>query len=164
MQLFRSFSTKNNRPVLTHLRRIYVYCSPEIRHRTSKKNYTIFIVDDEPNTLESLRIVLEQNGFKVEAFTDPALASNRYVAGLYDLLILDIKMPRMNGFDLYKNIKRNDPNVTTCFLTALSDLDDYQIYKNEVYPKFGERHFVFKPIETGELLCIIRTLIERPLL
>src|SRR6476660_4265021 len=113
MQLFRSFSTKNNRPVLTHLRRIYLYCSPEIRHRTSKKNYTIFIVDDEPNTLESLRIVLEQNGFKVEAFTDPALASNRYVAGLYDLLILDIKMPRMNGFDLYKNIKRNDPNVTT---------------------------------------------------
>src|SRR6476660_3061954 len=88
MQLFRSFSTKNNRPVLTHLRRIYLYCSPEIRHRTSKKNYTIFIVDDEPNTLESLRIVLEQNGFKVEAFTDPALASNRYVAGLYDLLIV----------------------------------------------------------------------------
>jgi two-component system, OmpR family, response regulator ChvI len=140
-----------------------LYRSPEIRHKTSKKN-TIFIVDDEPDTLESLRIVLEQNSFKVEAFTDPTLASDRYAAGLYDLLILDIKMPRMNGFDLYKNIKRNDPNVTTCFLTALSDLDDYQIYKNEVYPKFGERHFVFKPIETGELLCIIRTLIERPLL
>jgi DNA-binding response OmpR family regulator len=100
----------------------------------------------------------------VEAFTDPILVSDRYVAGLYDLLILDIKMPRMNGFDLYKNIKRNDPNVNTCFLTALSDLDDYQTYKIEVYPKFGERHFVFKPIETEELLCIIRTLIERPLL
>ena len=65
---------------------------------------------------------------------------------------------------LYKNIKRNDPSVNTCFPTALSDLDDYQTYKNEVYPKFGERHFVFKPIETEELLCIIRTLIERPLL
>ena len=64
----------------------------------------------------------------VEAFTDPILASDRYVAGLYDLLILDIKMPRMNGFDLYKNIKRNDPNVNTCFLTALSDLDVYQTY------------------------------------
>ena len=113
------------------------------------------MVDDEPDTLESLRIVLEQNGFKVEAFTDPTLASGMYVAGLYDLLILDIKMPRMNGFELYKNIKRNDPSVITCFLTALSDLDDYQIYKNEVYPKFGERHFVFKPIETEELLCII---------
>ena len=131
-----------------------MYCSPEIRHRTSKKNYTIFIVDDEPNTLESLRIVLEQNGFKVEAFTDPTLASNRYVAGLYDLLILDIKMPRMNGFDLYKNIKRNDPNVTTCFLTALSDLDDYQIYKNEVYPKFGERHFVFSQLRL-ENCCVL---------
>ena len=70
----------------------------------------------------------------------------------------------MNGFDLYKNIKRQDPNVTTCFLTALSDLEDYQLYKNEIYPKIGERHFVFKPIETEELLCIIETLIERPLL
>ena len=67
----------------------------------------------------------------------------------------------MNGFDLYKNIKRQDPNVTTCFLTALSDLEDYQISKNEVYPKTGERHFVFKPIETEELLCIIKTLIEQ---
>lgn len=141
-----------------------MYYSPEIQQKTSKKNYTIFVVDDEPDTLESLRIVLEQNGFQVEAFRDPTLASDMYVAGLYDLLILDIKMSQMNGFDLYKNIKRIDPNVTTCFLTALSDLDDYQIYKNEVYPKFGERHFVFKPIETEELLCIIRTLIESPLL
>lgn len=114
--------------------------------------------------METLRIVLEQNGFKVEAFTNPTLASDMYVAGSYDLLILDIKMPQMNGFDLYKNIKRQDPNVTTCFLTALSDLEDYQISKNEVYPKTGERHFVFKPIETEELLCIIKTLIERPLL
>jgi DNA-binding response OmpR family regulator len=134
-----------------------LYCKPEIQHNTHKKIYSLFIVDDEPDTLESLRIVLEMDNFKIEAFTDPTLALDRYSAGLYDLLILDIKMPRMNGFDLYKNIKRKDPNVTTCFLTALSDLDDYQIYKNEVYPKSGERHFIFKPIETEELLCIIRT-------
>jgi DNA-binding response OmpR family regulator len=91
------------------------------------------------------------------------MALDRYVPGSYDLLILDIKLIGMNGFDLYKNIKRKDPDVTTCFLTALSDLSDYQIYKNEVYPKFGERHFIFKPIENGELLCIIRTLIEQRL-
>ncbi len=73
-------------------------------------------------------------------------------------------MPQMNVFNLYKKIKRMDPNVITCFLTALSDLEDYQVSKNEVYPKIGERHFVFKRIETQELLCIIKTLIERPLL
>lgn len=73
-----------------------------------------------------------------------------YVAGSYKLLILDIKMPQMNGFDLYINIKIQDPNVTTCFLTALSDLEDYKISKNEVYPKIGQRHFVFKPIETED--------------
>jgi len=135
-----------------------------MERKTFKKKYSIFIVDDEPDTLETLRIVIEQNGFKVEAFTNPTLASEMYVAGSYDLLILDIKMPQMNGFDLYKNIKRQDPNVTTCFLTALSDLEDYQLYKNEVYPKIGERHFLFKPIETEELLYIIKALIEQPLL
>src|SRR5215467_592413 len=135
-----------------------------MERKTFKEKYSIFIVDDEPDTLETLRIILEQNGFTVEAFTNPALALEMYVACSYDLLILDIKMPQMNGFDLYKKIKRQDPNVTTCFLTALSDLEDYQLYKNEVYPKIGERHFVFKPIETEELLCIIKTLIERPLL
>ena len=62
----------------------------------------IFIVDDEPDTLETLRIVIEQNRFKVEAFTNPTLALDMYNAGSYDLLILDIKMPQMNGFD-YKN-------------------------------------------------------------
>jgi DNA-binding response OmpR family regulator len=135
-----------------------------MEHKTFKEKYSIFIVDDEPDTLETLRIILEQNGFKVEAFTNPTLALDMYIAGSYDLLILDIKMPQMNGFDLYKNIKIQDPNVTTCFLTALSDLEDYQISKNEVYPKIGQRHFVFKPIETEELLCIIRALIKRPLL
>lgn len=146
------------------MHRIYLYCKPDVLHNTHEKNYSIFIVDDEPDTLESLRFILEENSFKVEAFTDPTLALDRYVAGSYDLLILDIRMPRMSGFDLYKKIKRNDPTVTTCFLTALSDLSDYAIYKNEVYPKFGERHFVLKPIEKEELLCIIRTLIEQPFL
>ena len=54
-----------------------MYCSPQIEHKIGKKNYSIFIVDDEPDTLEALRIVLEQNGFKVEAFTDPILAADR---------------------------------------------------------------------------------------
>jgi DNA-binding response OmpR family regulator len=140
-----------------------LYCRPEIKHNRYEKNCSIFIVDDELDTLESLRIVLEEENFKVEAFTDPAVALDRYVPGSYDLLILDIKLIGMNGFDLYKNIKRKDPDVTTCFLTALSDLNDYQIYKNEVYLQFVERHFIFKPIENGELLCIIRTLIEQRL-
>jgi response regulator RpfG family c-di-GMP phosphodiesterase len=71
-------------------------------------------------------------------------------------------MPLMNGFDLYKKIKRIDPKVKACFLTALSDSNDYAIYKKEVYPKFGERHFVLRPIESLELLYIIRTLTEQP--
>jgi DNA-binding response OmpR family regulator len=92
-----------------------------VPQNTYEKNYSIFIVDDEPDSLKSLRFILEENSFKVEAFTDPTLALDRYVAGSYDLLILDIRMPRMNGFDLYKKIKRNDPTMTTCFLSDWQD-------------------------------------------
>ena len=87
----------------------------EIQHNTYERIYSVVIVDEEFDTLQSLKIVLEENGFKVEAFTDPTLALNRYSAGLYDLLILDIKTPRMNGFDLYKNVNRNNPKATNVF-------------------------------------------------
>jgi YesN/AraC family two-component response regulator len=54
----------------------------------------------------------------------------------YDLLILDIRMPKMNGFELYKNMKKIDPEVKVCFLTAVSDLENYASYKKDVSPKF----------------------------
>ena len=69
-----------------------MYCRPKIKHNRYEKNCSIFIVDDEIDTLESLRIILEGNNFKVEAFTDPAIALDRYVPRSYDLLIIDIKL------------------------------------------------------------------------
>ncbi|MGC2426824.1 MAG: response regulator, partial [Nitrososphaeraceae archaeon] len=59
------------------------------------------IVDDETDINLLFKIVLEDRGFKVDTFDDPIAALENYRAGLYDLLILDIKMPRMHGFELY---------------------------------------------------------------
>ncbi len=75
---------------------------------TLKKNdkQKILIVDDESDITSALKIYLELQGFQVDAFTDPADALARFKAGFYHLLILDIKMPEMNGFELYKEIKK----------------------------------------------------------
>src|SRR5688500_20196270 len=79
----------------------------------------IFLIDDEPDVTYTLEKVLEDNGFKVEAFTDPILALNYYTVDFYDLVVLDIKMPKMDGFELYNKIREKDPKVKICFLTAI---------------------------------------------
>jgi DNA-binding response OmpR family regulator len=83
-------------------------------------NKKVLIVDDEPDVNLTLKMVLEDNGFKVDSFTYPflALESFRKQAGMHDLLMLDIKMPDMNGFELYRQIKKIDDKVKVCFLTA----------------------------------------------
>jgi two-component system, OmpR family, response regulator ChvI len=115
-------------------------------------NNRIFIVDDESDTCLVLERILEENGFKVDSFTDPFLALKNFKADFYGMLILDIKMPKMNGFELYKQIKRIDTKVKTMFLTALTELQEYAVFRKEVYPKLGERHFVSKPIENEDLV------------
>ena len=104
---------------------------------------------------------LEIQGFHVDAFTDPVYALAQFKAGFYQLLILDIKMPEMNGFELYKEIKKKDGTVKVFFLTALSDMRNYDEFKKEVFPKEGERYFIAKPIENDEILKRINTVIAK---
>src|SRR5574341_293216 len=108
----------------------------------------VFVVDDESDVALALKLVLEKYGFSVDAFTDPAIALNSFESQLYDLLILDIKMPTMSGFELYSKIKSKSYslNLKTLFLTALKDLENYEDYKDKVSPKLKERHFIQKPV------------------
>jgi two-component system, OmpR family, response regulator ChvI len=119
----------------------------------------ILIVDDEPDITTALKMYLELQGFQVDTFTDPANALAQFKADFYQLLILDIKMPEMNGFELYTEIKKKDKTVKVLFLTALSDMHDYDAFKKEVFPKEGERYFIAKPIENEEILKRINTVI-----
>src|ERR671938_1548720 len=97
-------------------------------------------------------LVLDGDQFQVDSFNDPVSARNSFKASFYDLLILDIKMPKMNGFQLYREIKNMDNKVKVCFLTALNEMHDYEEFKREVYPKAGERYFIQKPVENRTLL------------
>lgn len=115
-------------------------------------NKRVLIVDDEPDINLALKIVLEENGFQVNTFTDPflALENFRKEAGMYDLLILDIKMPDMNGFELYKQIKKIDDKVKVCFLTA-GEMD-YEQFRKELFSALDENCYIQKPIETETLI------------
>lgn len=107
----------------------------------------ILVVDDEPDICLALTKVLEDNGFVVDSFTDPLLALKNFRKDWYDLLILDIKMEKMNGLELYKEIKKIDNKVKVCFLTARAFIDGVSNLK--------ENQFIQKPIENEELIKII---------
>ena len=124
-----------------------------------KDKLKILIVDDESDITTALKMYLELQGFQIDAFTNPADALTQFKARFYHLLILDIKMPEMNGFELYKEIKKKDKTVKVFFLTALSEMHDYDAFKKEVFPKEGERYFIAKPIENEEILKRINTII-----
>jgi CheY-like chemotaxis protein len=111
---------------------------------TEKKR--ILIVDDELDIANLYKLSLERDGFFVEIFNDPLLALSRYKAGAYDLLLLDINMPRMNGLKLYQEIlsRHSDNHVEVCFITASGE---YNKQFKELFPGLEEADcFIRKPI------------------
>lgn len=109
----------------------------------------ILIVDDEPDITSVLKKGLEQSGFVVDTFNDPEQALSNYKPNYYDVLILDIRMPKINGFDLYREIRKKDEQVKVCFLTA------FEIYYDEfkkMFPKIDVRYFIRKPIAISALV------------
>jgi len=109
-------------------------------------------VDDEKDIGRTFKMILENYGFEIDFFTDPAMALETFKPNLYDLTILDIKMPEINGFELYDKLKSRDPKIKTLFITALSYLKAYNTQSGKVYPLKGERHFIKKPVSNKELL------------
>ena len=109
----------------------------------------ILVVDDEPDVNLTLKVTLEDNGFMADTFDDPLLALENFRVGQsYDLLILDVKMPKMNGFELYREIRKINDKVRVCFLTA------GEMYYDDIYSDIfdGKNQFIRKPIENEELI------------
>ena len=85
---------------------------------------------------------LEQYGFDVHTFNNPISALAAYKPGNYDLLLFDIRMPIMNGFELYKEIRRLDEQDSIYFITAY-EIDDNDFKKS--FPTMTLRHFIKNP-------------------
>ena len=114
----------------------------------------ILVVDDEPDVTFTIKVILTSNGYQVDAFEDAEEALANFKNQAYFLAFLDIKMPKMNGFDLYMKLREIDGEMKVCFLTALGEFDDYyrQYKKEDVAPVWGIRHIVRKPIDNSKLL------------
>jgi DNA-binding response OmpR family regulator len=122
-------------------------------------NNRILVVDDEPDLTQVSTLALEYHGFKVDSFNDPQEALSKYKPDLYDLVILDIKMPKMDGFELYHELKKKDNNANICFLTA-SELY-YEEYRTKEYCSLDRNLFIRKPIENEELVKEINKMIKK---
>jgi DNA-binding response OmpR family regulator len=78
----------------------------------------LMVVDDEADIAFTLKLELELSGFLVDVFNDPKIALSHYKPDYYDLILLDVKMPVMNGFEIYPELQKKDKNVKACFVTA----------------------------------------------
>jgi DNA-binding response OmpR family regulator len=117
------------------------------------------LVDDEHDITLTFSIVLEDNGFVVDSFNDPLLALSSFKHGLYVLALIDIKMPKMNGFELYRGIRKLDDKVKVCFMTA------FDIKKEDLKAAAStlntEKPVIFrKPIKLEDLIAEVKVEIE----
>jgi two-component system, OmpR family, response regulator ChvI len=109
------------------------------------KKSRVLLVDDEPDILYLVKTGLERNGFEVDAYTDPLLALQNFKSDLYFLLVLDIKMPKMDGIELFNRIEKEDNKVKICFFSASEHLTSY--YKNLFQNSPEKFLFVLKPYQ-----------------
>ena len=118
----------------------------------------IMVIDDEPDLTLLCRLALEYNGFRVDTYNDPRSALSNYKPSYYDLVILGITMPKMDGFQLYDEIKKKDHKAKVCFLTA-SELY-YEEFRKKEYNAIDKNLFLRKPIENEELINQVNRIIS----
>ena len=115
----------------------------------SKSKKKILLVDDERDITTVIKKGLEQTGkYTVDTFNHPKDALASFKAGVYDLLIIDIKMPGMTGFQLYKELIRIDSRPKICFITA------FEMYYDEfrqLFPSLDIKCFIRKPVSIADL-------------
>ena len=120
-----------------------------IKTSESKRKKRILVVDDEPDLTYTLKLGLENTGsFEVDAFNDPELALSAFKPGNYDFLLIDIRMPKMSGYEFYDKIKDIDGKVKSCFITAYEI--NYQALR-EQFPILKMECYA-KPLEIDDLV------------
>jgi two-component system, OmpR family, response regulator ChvI len=128
-----------------------------MKNKMMKKR--ILIVDDDPDILTTYKKGLEESElFEVDTFTDPEETLSNFKKGLYDFLIIDIRLPKIDGFELYDKMKAIDNKVKICFITAYEI--NYRALR-QVFPEPKLECFIQKPIEIGKLVERIKSELEQ---
>jgi CheY-like chemotaxis protein len=114
---------------------------------------TVLLVDDEPDICMVYQMVLEDAGYQCSSYTDPVQALQEFKPHFYDLVILDIKMPVLNGFELCRKIRQVDSAIEIIFITALSEHYRNVRQQQQSYPEFiNATTYMQKPVENEELV------------
>ena len=118
----------------------------------------VLIVDDEVDITDALKAGLERRGFKVQTYNDPQEALANFKRGAFDISILDIRMPKMNGFELYREMRTIDGKANVCFLTA------FDVHRDEfekMFPDVKVKAFLKKPITIDKLVQNLNQLLAQ---
>ena len=117
-----------------------------------KPSYKILFVDDDNDILIAIKASLEYHGFIVDTFSNPLEALSSFKPGIYDLVLIDVKMPQMSGFEFQQELRKKalyGTEIKTCFITA------YEIYFETLRKEFPELYdgcFIRKPIKIEDLV------------
>lgn len=116
------------------------------------------IVEDDCDSSLFYKETLEDAGFDVQVHNDPLEALSKFKPNFYDILLIDIRMPKLNGFKLFRKIRKKDNKVDVCFMTAF---ELYYVSMIENYPSLKNVCFIRKPISSRELTKLISERIAR---
>lgn len=116
----------------------------------------ILLVDDEKQLTTAVSVILKQNNYSVDIASDGEEGLDYALSDIYDLIVLDIMMPKLDGLSVLKNLRANKINTPVLMLTAKADINDKVIGLN-----FGADDYITKPFDTNELLARIKALLRR---
>ena len=116
----------------------------------------ILVIEDDKLLADSIREMLERKGFQVETVHDGEAGKEYALLGIYDLLILDVMMPKMDGYEVARQVRMHRCNTPILMLTAKSDVQDRIAGLNA-----GADYYLTKPFDSGELLASINALLRR---
>ncbi len=116
----------------------------------------ILIIEDEKILADSLKTLLEGKGFEVETVYDGETGKEYALLGIYDLLILDVMMPKMDGYEVARQVRSQRCSTPILMLTAKSEVEDRIRGLNS-----GADYYLTKPFDTAELLACINALLRR---
>jgi DNA-binding response OmpR family regulator len=123
----------------------------------TSKGKSILIVDDDEDLINLYDTFLKYNGYKVDSFTDPMNALDSFRKDIYDIVLLDLKMPKMNGVELSQELQNIDPNLFYRFITAANKEYIENIKSNN--PDI-ENNIIYKPLWLNELRTTVHSLLS----
>jgi CheY-like chemotaxis protein len=127
-------------------------------HNQTTRRKRILVVDDEYDICMVYQMVLHDAGFECISYIDPVKALKEFKPYFYDLILLDIRMPVLNGFELCKKIIELDRTVHIIFITASEEY--YEQFRSQHFPELGKINYIQKPIANEELIRIVNMIIS----